>query len=93
MNGLEPEVVKLGDGITEKRPARARRAPPEPGVRVPARRRWSRPASRRRIGVLRAVEAPIYEKQTADQLAAVVAKKGKGDLRKLLHAGDTWEVR
>jgi 2-oxoglutarate ferredoxin oxidoreductase subunit beta len=45
------------------------------------------------LGVLRAVDAPIYEKQIADQLAAVSAKKGKGDLGQLLRAGDTWEVR
>jgi len=45
------------------------------------------------LGVLRAVDAPLYEKQIADQLSAVAAKKGKGDLGKLLRAGDTWEVR
>ena len=43
--------------------------------------------------MLRAVDAPIYEKQIADQLSAVAAKKGKGDLARLLRAGDTWEVR
>jgi 2-oxoglutarate ferredoxin oxidoreductase subunit beta len=45
------------------------------------------------IGVLRAVDAPVYEKQSAEQLAAVAVKKGKGDLARLLRAGDTWEVR
>ncbi|HZO07998.1 MAG TPA: 2-oxoacid:ferredoxin oxidoreductase subunit beta, partial [Myxococcota bacterium] len=45
------------------------------------------------LGVLRAVDAPPYERQIADQLAAVATKKGKGDLGKLLRAGDTWEVR
>ena len=32
------------------------------------------------IGVLRAVEAPRYEAQIADQVRAVTEKKGKGDL-------------
>jgi 2-oxoglutarate ferredoxin oxidoreductase subunit beta len=45
------------------------------------------------IGVLRAVEAPRYESLVADQVRAVTEKKGKGDLGRLLRAGDTWEVR
>jgi hypothetical protein len=28
-----------------------------------------------------------------DQVRSVVAKKGKGDLGKLLQAGDIWEVK
>jgi hypothetical protein len=27
------------------------------------------------------------------QIADVVAKKGKGDLKKLLYSGDVWDVR
>jgi hypothetical protein len=27
------------------------------------------------------------------QIKDVIAKRGPGDLSKLLHAGDTWEVR
>ena len=45
------------------------------------------------IGVLRAVDAPRYEVTANDQVRDVVARKGKGDLAKLLRAGDTWEVR
>jgi 2-oxoglutarate ferredoxin oxidoreductase subunit beta len=45
------------------------------------------------IGVLRAVDAPRYETAAAEQLEAVSARKGQGDLAKLLEAGDTWEVR
>ena len=32
------------------------------------------------LGVLRAVDAPRYETQIADQVRAVIAKKGEGDL-------------
>ena len=46
------------------------------------------------IGVLRAWEdVPRYE--DVDQRSrsrSAVAKRGKGDLAKLLRAGDTWEV-
>ena len=45
------------------------------------------------LGVLRAVDAPAYEDGMSEQLRQVIAKKGQGQLDKLLHAGDTWEVR
>jgi hypothetical protein len=36
---------------------------------------------------------PRYEDVVNDQIRAVQAKRGKGDLAKLLRAGDTWEIR
>jgi 2-oxoglutarate ferredoxin oxidoreductase subunit beta len=45
------------------------------------------------LGVLRAVDAPRYEDGTRAQIDEIVAKRGKGDLVKLLRAGDTWEVK
>jgi 2-oxoglutarate ferredoxin oxidoreductase subunit beta len=46
------------------------------------------------IGVLRAWEdVPRYEDLIAAQIAEVQSRRGKGDLEKLLRAGDTWEVR
>jgi hypothetical protein len=44
--------------------------------------------------VLRAWEdQPRYEDLIANQIHEVQAKRGKGDIAKLLRAGDTWEVR
>jgi len=45
------------------------------------------------IGVFRDVERPVYDELMADQLERARAKHGQGDLRKLLHSGDTWVVR
>jgi 2-oxoglutarate/2-oxoacid ferredoxin oxidoreductase subunit beta len=46
------------------------------------------------IGVFRGIEnVPQYEDLVNQQIADVQAKKGKGDLAKLLRAGDTWELR
>ena len=46
------------------------------------------------IGVLRAWNnVPRYEDLIAQQIKDVQAKKGKGDLAKLLRAGDTWELK
>ena len=47
------------------------------------------------IGVLRSWDdVPRYEDLiNASRSAKCRAKRGKGDLEKLLRAGDTWEVR
>jgi 2-oxoglutarate/2-oxoacid ferredoxin oxidoreductase subunit beta len=43
------------------------------------------------IGVFRDVDRPVYDELMAEQLEAA-AKQGRGDLAKLLHGGDTWEI-
>ena len=46
------------------------------------------------IGVFRSWgHLPSFETVINDQMNAVLAKKGPGDLHKLLHSGDTWEVK
>ena len=45
------------------------------------------------LGIIRQVEAPVYDAQVEDQINEVTEKKGAGDMAKLLHAGDTWEVK
>jgi hypothetical protein len=46
------------------------------------------------IGVLRAWnDVPRYEEVMNQQIKDVIAKRGPGDLAKLLRAGDTWEVK
>ncbi len=44
------------------------------------------------IGVFRAVEKPTYESLLATQVEEAIAQRGAGDLRALLHSGDTWTV-
>ena len=44
------------------------------------------------LGVLRAVEKTPYDALVAQQIAEVTAKRGAGDLKKLLHSGMTWKV-
>jgi 2-oxoglutarate ferredoxin oxidoreductase subunit beta len=45
------------------------------------------------IGVLRNVKAATFEKVIHDQVANARAKKGEGDLKKLLYSGDIWDVK
>jgi 2-oxoglutarate/2-oxoacid ferredoxin oxidoreductase subunit beta len=44
------------------------------------------------VGVFRDVERPVYDELMAEQIATAKEKRGEGDLRELLHAGDTWEI-
>ena len=39
------------------------------------------------------VRDQIYEDIMANQVKDVIAKRGAGDIDKLLRSGDTWEVR
>jgi 2-oxoglutarate ferredoxin oxidoreductase subunit beta len=46
------------------------------------------------IGVFRSWnDVPRYEDVISKQIRDVQERRGKGDLEKLLRAGDTWEVR
>jgi 2-oxoglutarate ferredoxin oxidoreductase subunit beta len=44
------------------------------------------------IGVFRDVERAVYDELMAEQIAAATEERGAGDLRELLHAGDTWTI-
>jgi 2-oxoglutarate/2-oxoacid ferredoxin oxidoreductase subunit beta len=44
------------------------------------------------IGVFRDVERPVYDELMAEQLEKARERKEPGDLKKLLHAGDTWKI-
>ena len=51
-----------------------------------------RPAFPLPIGVFRAVETSTYDALLEAQVHDAVARRGPGDLRALLHSGDTWTV-
>lgn len=44
-------------------------------------------------GVIYAVADVIYNDQVSAQITEVKAQKGDGDFNKLLHSGDTWDVK
>jgi len=47
----------------------------------------------RPIGVLYAVERPLYEAEMTRQIKTAVEKQGEGDLEKLFSRGETWEIQ
>jgi 2-oxoglutarate ferredoxin oxidoreductase subunit beta len=44
------------------------------------------------IGVFRDIERPVYGELMTQQIEKATERLGQGDLTKLLHSGDTWEV-
>jgi 2-oxoglutarate/2-oxoacid ferredoxin oxidoreductase subunit beta len=44
------------------------------------------------IGVLSAIEAPVYEDVVLDQEKHAISDRGPGDIAKLLTSGDTWRI-
>jgi 2-oxoglutarate ferredoxin oxidoreductase subunit beta len=92
--GLDLEVVTLGNGITEKDLLVHDEHNPNPVYAFALSRMDSMPGFPTPIGVLRALQGvPRYEDLIQQQIREVIAKKGKGDLAKLLRAGDTWELK
>jgi 2-oxoglutarate/2-oxoacid ferredoxin oxidoreductase subunit beta len=93
MRDLDLEVVTLGDGITETDLLVHNEVDPNPAYAFLLSRMDNMPGFPTPLGVLRSVLAPSYEAVANEQIQAVIGKKGKGDLGKLLGAGDTWQVR
>jgi 2-oxoglutarate ferredoxin oxidoreductase subunit beta len=94
LNGIELEMVQLGNGISEKDLLVHDESDPRSAYAFLLAQMADRPGFPTPIGVLRGWEdSPRYEDLIANQIREVQAKRGKGDLAKLLRAGDTWEVR
>jgi len=88
------EVVPLGNGITESDLVIHDAHHPRPSYAFLLSHMEHRPGFPTPIGVFRAWDdLPRYEDVMNQQIKDVIAKRGLGDLNKLLHAGDTWEVR
>jgi 2-oxoglutarate/2-oxoacid ferredoxin oxidoreductase subunit beta len=94
LNGLELEIVALGNGVAEKDLLIHDEHHPRPAYAFLLAHMETRPGFPTPIGVLRSWEdVPRYEDVINAQIQEVQQRKGKGDLAKLLRAGDTWEVK
>jgi 2-oxoglutarate/2-oxoacid ferredoxin oxidoreductase subunit beta len=91
LNGLHPEVVQLGDGVSESDLLVHDEAAEDPYLAFMLSRMWY-PEFPVPVGVLRKVERPTHDQLLTNQLAAAVQKRGQGDLGKLLTGGETWVV-
>lgn len=92
LNGMEPEVVELGKGITEDDLLFHDEKATEPTLAYLLSRMRVEDNFPEPIGVLRSVERPTYDAAVIAQMEEVTAQKGPGDLNALFRTGDTWEV-
>ena len=91
MNGIEPEVVALGNGVAEAELVVHQEARDNASYAYMLSR-MEYPTMPLPFGVLRAVERPSYTDMLFDQFAIAVDSKGVGDLDSLFNTGDTWVV-
>jgi 2-oxoglutarate/2-oxoacid ferredoxin oxidoreductase subunit beta len=91
LNGMQPEVVELGKGISEDDLLFHDERAEEPTLAY-LLSRMRTPEFPEPIGVFRAVERPIYEERLHDQIRAARDKRGAGNLDELFSSGETWTV-
>ena len=88
-----PEVVTLGEnGITEKDIEVHDEFGENPAITYMLTE-MDHPKFPVPVGVFRKVEKPTYEHLFEKQVETVTQQKGKGNLEKLIHGSDTWEVK
>jgi 2-oxoglutarate ferredoxin oxidoreductase subunit beta len=91
LNGTTPEVVELGNGVSESELLvhdETREDPVVPFILA----QMQHPDYPVPLGVLRAVEHPTYDEMLDRQIDEAVASQGEGDLQALLTGDDTWVV-
>src|SRR5437016_3250059 len=91
LRGLHPEVVALGDGVTEDDLLVHDAHAPEPYLALMLSRMWW-PEFPVPVGVLRDVARPTHDELLTGQIDAAVAASGEGDLARALKSGETWTV-
>lgn len=91
LNGLEPEIVTLGNQFTEADLLVHDEQAKEPSLAY-LLSRMRQPEFPEPIGVFRAVDRPKYDRRLNRQIEEAVASQGEGDLEALFHSGDTWTV-
>jgi 2-oxoglutarate/2-oxoacid ferredoxin oxidoreductase subunit beta len=91
MNGLEMEVVQLGDGVTEKDLVVHDESVENPTL-ASMLSRMVYPDMPECLGVLRAVERPTFDEQLRQQNEKAIKAKGRGRLEGLFTSDDMWTV-
>jgi len=91
LSGMGLEKVRLGDGISAEDCQIWDENQPNPALATILAQAQP-PLLPTPIGVLRAVEQPVFETGVIDQIEQAKAKTDATSLQDLLHGGDTWTV-
>ncbi len=90
LKGFRPEVVPMSE---VKNPDELWKHDESDAISAAILSRLAWPDYPVPLGVFYDVDRPCYEETVVAQEAEVQAKKGKGDLKKLLNAGETWDIK
>jgi 2-oxoglutarate ferredoxin oxidoreductase subunit beta len=91
LNGMDPEVVSLGNGVAMDDLLVHDESAAEPSLAY-LLSRMTHPDFPEPVGVFRAVERPTFETQVTDQIEGVIQSKGPGKLDELFRSDDLWTV-
>jgi 2-oxoglutarate ferredoxin oxidoreductase subunit beta len=91
LRGLHPEIVRLGDGVTEDDLLVHDEQAAEPYLALMLSRMFW-PEFPVPVGVLRDVRRPTHDELIDEQIASARAASGDGDLAAVLRSGETWTV-
>jgi 2-oxoglutarate/2-oxoacid ferredoxin oxidoreductase subunit beta len=91
LRGLQPEIVQLGDGVTEADLLVHDEQAPGPNL-ASILSRVEPPKCSVPVGVFRAIEKPTYADLLLGQVNQAIEQRGIGDLARLYRAADTWSV-
>jgi len=91
LNGLDPEVVSLGNGVAVDDLLMHDEKAEEPSLAY-LLSRMVYPRFPECVGVFRAVDRPCYDDLLNAQIEEVIKAKGKGKLEDLFASEDTWVV-
>ena len=92
LNGMEPEVVELGKGITEDDLLFHDEKSPEPSLAYLLSRMRYEDGFPEPIGVFRCVDRRATTRKSTSRSNKSAKDKGKGDLKALFNSGETWTV-
>ncbi len=91
LNGMDPEIVTLGDGITEDDLLFHDERQAEPSLAY-LLSRMHYPTYPEPMGVFRCVERPTYEDQVMDQVRTATDRHGEGTVKDLFDNGESWLI-
>jgi 2-oxoglutarate ferredoxin oxidoreductase subunit beta len=91
LRGLHPEVVELGDSVSEADLLVHDEEAEDPYLAYMLSRMWW-PAFPVPVGVFRRVDRPTHDQLLQGQIDDAITKQGEGDVAKLLLSGETWVV-
>lgn len=90
LNGFNPEVVELANVAQDDLLFHDEKAANSQLAFLLSRMRH--PEFPEPIGVFRDIDRPTYDEMINSQVDDAVSEKGAGELQKLFHSGDTWQV-